>query len=281
MMNDQLEPIPPRFPKALFFLPLLPLAGLVTYLVLPPTIPASPLAYPSSAPLVRQSLVEPDKQPLIYYLSASGEYLRRARELSNKLGMNQTNADKQEIITLLNQSLLMANNAVVFYPSAPESYAVRAKIFETISVLDPSASEKAQKDKIIATELGENKAPVIPPADLIRYEPIEEASLLNQVAIALPQEDRVGELDGEKEDNAEKGTITIPAGQTQVIVKSSSITPENLVYFTPLGNLLSSILSLTSKTTCEVQEKDCLGSFTLAISQALPHDLAIDWWIVN
>ncbi|MFH2019371.1 MAG: hypothetical protein ABII80_02060 [bacterium] len=263
----------------LVLLPLSFLSLVLYFVLLPPTPQLSPLAYPSTAPLVRQSLTEPDKQPLAYYLAGSQEYLKRARETSRALGQNQTESDKRKILAFLNQSLSLANNAVLFYPDNPEGYLTRASLFETLAVLDPSATQKASSDRALAARLGKTDGTPIAPSDLIEYAPLEEASLLDRVAIALPGDETVP-LNIEEKDNTTKGSVVIPTGQTEITISSPEITPDRLVYFTPTGNTQNETLTMKSKNTC-APTPSCTPSFTLSLSAPLPHNLSIDWWIVK
>jgi len=225
-------------------------------------------------------LTNPDVQPLAYYLAGSQEYLKRARETSRALGLNQTDSDKRKIIAFLNQSLSLANNAVLYYPDNPEGYLTRAELFETLSTLDPTATEKAASDRALAARLGKTDRTPIAPSDLIEYAPLEEATLLDRVAIALPGDETSSPITAEEASNTTKGTITLLAGQTEITVNSEEITADRLVYFTPKGNTQNETLTMKSKNTC-APSPDCTPSFTLVLSSPLPHNLPVDWWIVQ
>lgn len=254
---------------------LLPIALVSYFTILQPAQPlVSPLANPDQPEIVRQSLQE-DRQPLAYYIAASQKYLTQARTVSRQKGVNQTAGDKNKIISLLNESLKHANNAVKYYPQSPESYQTRAKLFENLAVLDDSAQGKADQDLALAAKLGAGESvPNISPADLIEYSPIQEANLNKNVAIAFPEDEKVVDTVLEEESNALRGTAIIAAGETSIVVSSEFVTNDNLIYFTPEGDTLNEIISLKSKS-----EKN--QEFTLKLSNPLPHDLTITWWIVQ
>lgn len=250
--------------------------ALIVYFIARPTEPlVSPLANSGQPEMVRQSLND-SKQSLAYYLAASQKYLDQARALAKQKGVNQTESDKQKIISLLNESLKHANNAVKYYPNSPESYQQRAELFKNLAALDASAQAKADKDLTLAAQLGskEEKAPDVRPEDLIQYTPIQEATLAQNVAIAFPEEEKVVEVEAEEDSNALRGSVIIPAGSTEVVVSSEYVTNDNLIYFTPEGNTSNEIVSLKSKSE---KKKE----FTLALSNPIANDLVVTWWIVQ
>lgn len=245
------------------------------YLSQKPNTLLSPLNHADQPEIVRQSLTE-TKEPIAYYIATSDDYLSRARVLANSLGNNQTQDDKNKIVSLLNESLKSANNAVSNYPSSPLGFQQRAKVYQLVAHLDPTAGPKAERDLTIATQLagGELRAQDITPEDLIRSQPLQEASLLDNIAIALPEEDKVADQEAEEISNTKRGTTTILAGDQDVIVNSPYVTNNNLIYFTPVGSTLNEVISLRSKSQTNQE-------FTLHLSAPLPHDLSITWWIIE
>lgn len=239
-----------------------------------PAAPITPLANSDQPEIVRQSLSD-HKEPLAYYLSAAQKYLDQARAISRQTASHQTSSDKQKIISFLNESLRSANNAVKYYPDNSESYTQRAKVLRTLAVIDPSASDQAESDEKIASDLGSTgNIPHINPEDLILYQPVQEASISDNVIIALPEDETIAEIDTNTDVNATKGTAILLAGETTVTVVSSHVTNDNLVYFTPDKDTQNEILSLSSKSESEQK-------FTLKLTSPLPYDLPITWWIVK
>ena len=242
-------------------------------LLAPPVVPLSPVAHADQPAVVRQSLAD-SHESLAYYLAASQEYLKQARALSQQLGSAQTDADKQKIVGLLNASLMMANNAVAYYPQSPEGFATRADLLDTVAAVDPSVKSQADHDRAVAGKLGKGTATGLSPADLVRTAPLEQATLLKNVAIALPGDKTITPVAASGVDNTSKGIVTLKAGQTSVTVSSPDVSADNLVYFKPESDPHSSILSLSTKDVTH-------HSFTLTLDSPLTTDLPISWWIVK
>lgn len=240
-----------------------------------PRVLLSPLNHADQPEIVRQSLTE-TKEPLAYYIATSDNYLSRARVLSNSLGDNQTQDDKNKIVSLLNQSLKSANNAISNYPSSPLGFQQRAKVYQIVAYIDPTAGPKAERDITIATQLakGELKAQDIKPEDLINSQPLQEASLLDNIAIALPEDNKTADNQAEEISNSKRGTATIKTGEQEVIVTSEFVNDDNLIYFTPVGSTQNEVVSLKSKSELN-------SEFTLHLSAPLPYNLEITWWIIE
>ncbi|MEI6690382.1 MAG: hypothetical protein WCL07_01395 [bacterium] len=267
-----------RFPQPVRYLliGIIPLCAL-TYSILPPKHPLNPLGHADSPTIVRQALAQPEVSSLAYYLAGSEKYLNEARVISRQTATNQTEEDKKKIISLLNSSLQMANNAVTHYTQNPEGYTQRARLFEVLATIDPTAKGKAETDRQLASRLtGVATNPAsspITPVDLVRAAPLEEASLISQAIIALPQEGQAA-TDTKETANALRGQATLPAGQTDIVVTSSAVRDDLLIYYTPQGDTQGQVLSLKNKS--EAGQK-----FTLHLSTPITQDLKIDWWIVE
>lgn len=251
------------------------LLSIVGYALIPVNSPISPLGNSSAPEVVRQSLAAPEISPLAYYLAGSEKYLKEARALSQNTKNSQTETQKRSIIALLNSSLQMANNAVSYYPTSPEGYLQRARLFEVLAVLDNTAPAKAASDRALAARFTPSSSSPTPltPADLVRVTPLEEASLMSQAIIALPQ-DGPTETTTKQEANASRGQITFYAGDTDVVVHTGMVKDNKLVYYTPQGDTNGEVVSLTRKSQADQQ-------FTLHLSAPLSHDLAVEWWILE
>ena len=89
--------------------------------------------------------------------------------------------------------------------------------------------------------------------------------------------------------NATVGAITLAAGQTEVILNNSRLTNNSMVYLTPTGSTNNQVVYLKSKfisPTPSVIASDSAAisvpsSFTIAIDQALDHDITVNWWLIN
>jgi hypothetical protein len=76
--------------------------------------------------------------------------------------------------------------------------------------------------------------------------------------------------------NATAGTATLPAGKTEIIISNNKITPESMIYLTPVGSTRNQVPYIKSKIVSETE-----SYFTVAIDQHLTDDVIINWWIIN
>jgi hypothetical protein len=225
-----------------------------------------------SSPTTPETTPLPILQPsFTYELSLSNSFLKKAVELSNSIP-NQTPADKQKIIDLLNQSLISANRAIAADPYNPAGYQMRAKINLTVATINPEAKLLAQQDLETAKKLGANpnEFPEIKtdPMELI---PLEEASLASNIIIASPQENQSTDpINTRTATNAITATVTIPASQTQVSI-SLPLNPTDLIYLIPENNFTNAAPYLLSKSTT---------GFTIAIDSPLNSNLNITYWVI-
>ncbi|MDD4410220.1 MAG: tail fiber domain-containing protein [Candidatus Shapirobacteria bacterium] len=76
--------------------------------------------------------------------------------------------------------------------------------------------------------------------------------------------------------NATAGTATLPAGKTEIIISNNKITPNSMVYLTPVGSTKNQVPYVKSKVVSESE-----SSFTIALDNYLDQDIIINWWIIN
>jgi len=69
------------------------------------------------------------------------------------------------------------------------------------------------------------------------------------------------------------GTAILPAGQSQLLITNYSITPNSLIFLTPLSS--------TANQSLYVKLKNPGEHFIVATDKALPHDISFNWLIVN
>ncbi|MCX6816556.1 MAG: hypothetical protein NTZ93_01685 [Candidatus Beckwithbacteria bacterium] len=73
--------------------------------------------------------------------------------------------------------------------------------------------------------------------------------------------------------NATAGKSILPAGATEFTINTAKVTPDDLIYVTPLGDSQNQVLYVKAK-----QEGEW---FKVAINQPLPFDLEFNWWIIK
>lgn len=69
------------------------------------------------------------------------------------------------------------------------------------------------------------------------------------------------------------GLATLPAGAIQITIPNPHVTPESLIYVTPISSTANQVLY--------IYNKEARTSFTVAVDQALPQDIQFNWWIIN
>ena len=79
--------------------------------------------------------------------------------------------------------------------------------------------------------------------------------------------------------NATAGTITLPAGKTEMVIHNSKINPNSMVYLTPAGSTNNQVVYVKNKVTPTPTTED--SYFTNALDSPLTKDIAINWWIIN
>ncbi|MFA5828538.1 MAG: hypothetical protein WC841_04260 [Candidatus Shapirobacteria bacterium] len=72
--------------------------------------------------------------------------------------------------------------------------------------------------------------------------------------------------------NAAAGTLTLPAGKTELTIVNNKLTPNSMVYLTPVGSTRNQVIYLKSKSA---------DSFTIGLDQELDKDIDVNWWIIN
>lgn len=202
-------------------------------------------------------------------LNLAQNFLDKAFTLAKN--QNQTESDKKQIITALNQSLNEVNTAVNLSPQDPKGYLLRARILTAMSKLEPSALAKAQIDLELASKLSNGQEVTLPnpinPIDLI---PDERATLAENLIIAAPEEATNSSATASQSGNTTTGTVTFPANQTDITVKNSSITDNSQIYLIPKSK--GSSLYVRSKA---------VGRFIIAATTSPTTNVTLDYWIIN
>ncbi len=263
-----------KIPKPLIYTSLLTL----TVLVATPAILA--LAQSSTPtgtylnPLPENELAQvtptptPEKRPEELILTAQA-YLEKAITLSQK--DPQTDQDKQAIITHLNSSLDLANQAIIAAPNSPESYLIRARVLASSTSIRTDATQLAQKDLETAQLLSGGQSVSLPTqVNLINYEPTQQAALASNLIIASPEESQTSTASASTNSNITKQTATIPAGKLSTTITDPSINTQSYIYLIP-----------SSKAQPPFVQAKGDGVATIALTDLANQDVTFEYWIVN
>ena len=78
--------------------------------------------------------------------------------------------------------------------------------------------------------------------------------------------------------NATAGEAALPANETEITIKSPSITENTLIYITPLTETNNKVIFVKSKKAREQEE---MGWFKVAIDTPIDKEIRFNWWIIN
>lgn len=199
---------------------------------------------------------------------SSQAFLEKAVSVSKKTP--QTEQDQQEIVSLLNQGLDLANRAVGISPNSPQAYLMRARILASSSNIRKDATILAQKDLEIAQALSNGQPVTLPTEiDLLKFTPTQQAQVGSQLVIASPEESSTTEASGSAKSNTQKSQATIAKGKGEITINSQAITIDSYVYLIPKDK--NNIVYLKNKSE---------GKITVA-TDTLTSDVAFEYWIVN
>jgi hypothetical protein len=202
-------------------------------------------------------------------LNLAQNFLDKAFTLAKN--QSQTETDKKQIITTLNQSLNEVNSAINLSPQDPKGYLLRARILTAISKLEPDALAKAQIDLELAGKLSNGQEVTLPtPINPINLIPDERATLAENLIIAAPEEATKSTAAASQSGNTITGSTTFPAGQTDITINNSSITPNSQIYLIPKSK--GNSLYVRSKAA---------GRFIIAATTPPTTNVTLDYWIIN
>ena len=77
-------------------------------------------------------------------------------------------------------------------------------------------------------------------------------------------------IDTSQRVSASAGSAIIPAGETEIEVATTALTPKSLIFVTPEG-----------EPVAVATEKTGTGKFVIKISPPLISNLKVSWWVVN
>ncbi len=89
--------------------------------------------------------------------------------------------------------------------------------------------------------------------------------------------------------NATAGTVTLPAGKTEIVIQNNKLTSQSMVYLTPVGSTQNQVVYVKSKfispTPSPIIATDSAAfspsTFVIALDKPLSSNIDINWWIIN
>jgi hypothetical protein len=193
------------------------------------------------------------------------------KAISLSKNQNQTETDKQEIITSLNESLNHINNAINSEPQNPAGYLLRSQILASLGKINPNANQAAATDLEIAQKLSQGQEVNLPqaqnPIDLI---PNQQASLAQNIIIAAPATESAIQSGTDTATDTTKGSVILPARKKEVVINNPKITSESSIYLTPKNQ--TEPVFIKSQTN---------GQAVIGTNNPISTDLTIDYWITK
>lgn len=212
-------------------------------------------------------------QHIEYELSLAHGFLQKAIDLSNQPG-DQTVAQKDNILSLLNQSLEAAQRAVALAPNDARGYSSRGRIYLTSSAVNPEMKTLADQDFAKAQSLGAQQPTQAPntqnPIELL---PTQQAQTQNGATVAGPNDQEKESVNGTVSQNATRGTVTLVAGTSEIFVPYTPVKDNTQLYVTSENN--------RDNTTIYVKNKEAGVGFTIATTTAPTTALDIQWWEIQ
>lgn len=209
-----------------------------------------------------------------YEISLANGFLKKAVELSNAAG-EQTVEQKDMIIQLLGQAMEASNRAIKLNPDSPDGYTSRGRIYQVTSVVKPEMKVLADQDFEKAKQLGSPTPTSAPstknPLELL---PTEQAQSTSTAMIAGPEDGKQKEtVQGATEQNAKRGSLTLEAGKSEVVVPYTLVKDTTQLYVTADKN--------PENVTIYVKNKEAGVGFTIASTSAPTAPLEITWWEIQ
>lgn len=209
-----------------------------------------------------------------YEISLANGFLKKAVELSNAAG-EQTVEQKDMIIQLLGQAMEASNRAIKLNPDSPDGYTSRGRIYQVTSVVKPEMKVLADQDFEKARQLGSPTPTSAPstknPLELL---PTEQAQSTSTAMIAGPEDGKKKEtVQGATEQNAKRGSVTLEAGKSEVVVPYALVKDTTQLYVTADKN--------PENVTIYVKNKEAGVGFTIASTSAPTAPLEITWWEIQ
>lgn len=209
-----------------------------------------------------------------YEISLANGFLKKAVELSNTAG-EQTMDQKDMIIQLLSQAIEAANRSIKLNPNSPDGYTSRGRIYQVTSAVKPEMRALANQDFEKAKQLGSPSPTTAPstknPLELL---PTEQAQKQSTAMIAGSEDGKTKEtIQGAAEQNAKRGTVTLEAGKSEVVVPYTSVKDTTQLYVTANNN--------PENVTIYVKNKEAGVGFTIAAPSAPSAPLEITWWEIQ
>jgi len=137
--------------------------------------------------------------------------------------------------------------------------------------LEKIVAQNPSQNNLISPKLsGEGGSPT--PAPIQTEGNLLQASNTIGLIIAAPEISPNIYLKNQTDSNSLSGTANLPAGQKQIIIQNSKLTPSSQVYLTILTGGKNQSLEVLSKSA---------DSFTAGFLSPLSEDVTFKWWIVN
>lgn len=211
-----------------------------------------------------------------YHLTLAQGFLKKAIDLSQQTTGNQSEQQKADIKKFLDQALEEANKAIEADAREGAGFLVRARVYKTSAVLDPSLSELSDQDLQIARALGIDSNYLDSGSDVYDLLPTQQATdLAGAPVIADPEEGNQDTVTTATDANAQTGTVVMSANQTETTVSLPSLQDGQTL------QVEASAGQDTGGATFIIKSQTAGQGFTVQSTQALDHDVTLQWRVIQ
>lgn len=211
-----------------------------------------------------------------YHLTLAQGFLKKAIDLSQKVQGVQTDGQKAEIKRYLDQSLESANKAIESDAREGSGFLVRARIYKTGAVLDPTLTELSDQDLQIARALGIDNNYLSKGQDVYDLLPTQQATdLAGAPIVADPESGNDDTVSTQTNANAQTGTVNLPAGQIEIAVDLPGLAAGQSI------QVNSAAGQDAAGATFIVKSQEVGKGFTLQSSRAIDHDVTLEWRVIS
>lgn len=208
-----------------------------------------------------------------YHLTVSKGFLDKAIQLSKQTADNQTAADKAKITEYIDKALESTNKAIELDATEGSGFLMRARIYQTASVLKPELEEYAQQDREIAEALGIDGTDLTGDTNPLDLLPTQQANLADAGPIvADAEEGSDSTVDSTQTNNVEQGQVTMEAGTDEVKVSFPELKSEYALRVD-----LADTASNPDNITFRVSSRQDGEGFTIKASSPVSDNVTLDW----
>ena len=210
----------------------------------------------------------------LYHASLAQGFLAKAVQLSQQSSQTgQTDADRQNILSSLEQALQAVNQAIALDDKQGAGFLLRARIYKTASVIRPELTPYADQDLEIARGLGVDASLLAGNGDVLQLLPTEQATnLAGLPVVADVEEGQSTTVQTQAGANSNANQITMPSGWNTIFVSYPSLKASQTLRV----DVVDQVQNRAHATFTVVSREEGRG-FTISSSSPVQQDVLLEW----